>query len=247
MFGISFYKGNKHSFIEKLYFHLRHNEKKFVVTANPEIIMNANQNAAYKDTVTSADYVVADGIGVVKALSLYKRPVAERITGIDVMLDLLEMAVEENLGVYFLGAENSSLNKMVENISTMHPNLQIAGFHHGYFHDSKEISLDIQAKQPDLVFIALGSPYQETWIGNHIGQFEKGVFIGVGGSFDILSGKYKRSPKLLRNLNLEWLYRVCTHPRGIRKIRTLLLYTILVLKEYVNLSLTEEADVKEES
>lgn len=245
LFGINFYSGSKQSFVELLNQHLSKEERKFVVTANPEILIHSLGDASYKTAISKANYVVADGIGVVKAMDLLKESVNERVTGIDVMQDLLESANHKKLSVYFLGASERSINKMVDRIYERYADLQVAGFHHGFFTDSEKIIEEIQIQKPDLIFVALGAPKQEAWIANNMSKFDKGIFIGVGGSFDVLSGVQRRSPRVLQNMHLEWLYRISTRPHKLKKIQVLTLFSILTIKEYIHMILLKDTRVED--
>src|SRR5699024_10638344 len=119
----------------------------------------------------------------------------------------------------FLGAKEHVVTKTVENIQKTYPHIIIAGYHHGYFSDEDEqISEIVKEIKPDLVFIALGSPRQERWITKHKDSFSKGIFMGVGGSFDVIAGEVKRAPDKWINMNLEWLYRLLKQPLRWRRI-----------------------------
>jgi N-acetylglucosaminyldiphosphoundecaprenol N-acetyl-beta-D-mannosaminyltransferase len=244
LFGIDFYSDTMQSFVELLDNHLGKEEKKFVVTANPEIVMNAQGDSNYQSIIKSANYVVADGIGIVKAFSFMKNPIAGRIPGIELMIELLTLANEKSLSVYFLGAEENAIRKMVTQIHTTYPDICIAGFHHGFFNGSVHIVEEIKAKRPDLIFVALGAPKQETWISEHLNTFDKGIFIGVGGSFDVLSGKQKRAPKFLQRMNAEWLFRILIRQRKLKKILTLSSFMFIVMKELLHMTLLKNADIK---
>jgi N-acetylglucosaminyldiphosphoundecaprenol N-acetyl-beta-D-mannosaminyltransferase len=86
----------------------------------------------------------------------------------------------------------------------------------------------VKEADPDLVFVALGFPRQEKWIRKNFGVFEKGIFMGVGGSFDVLAGAVKRAPALWRKLNLEWLYRFIRQPSRWRRMAVLPLFILKV-------------------
>lgn len=198
---------------------LRDGKKSFLVTANPEIVMKTREDAAYKEMVQQADYVVPDGAGIIIASKHVGNPIIERIPGFELMLDLLAFAETEGLSCYLLGAKESINEKAVVEIAKRYPALNIAGHHHGYFQVEDESIVDeVVAAQPDLVFVALGSPRQEAWITTHNQRFSKGLFMGVGGSFDVLSGEVKRAPQQWINLNLEWLYRLLKQPFRLKRI-----------------------------
>lgn len=192
---------------------IERNKKAFVVTANPEIVMYANKDPQYMHTLQFANHIIADGVGVILGSKIVRQPLPERIAGFDLMIELLSIANQKGLRVFFLGASEQTLEKMIPKIKRDYPKLVIAGYHHGFFkgHEHKVKQMVKEAKA-DLVFVALGYPKQEEWIQKNIDSFEKGIFMGIGGSFDILAGTVKRAPGFWRNLNLEWLYRLIQQP-----------------------------------
>jgi len=213
-----------------LYPSLDNGEKTFIVTANPEIVMKTKEEASYKSMVKKADYVVPDGAGIVLASKYLKTPIKERIPGYDLMLDLLSYADAKGLSCYFLGAKEYVVSKMIDNIKETYPHLKIAGYHHGYFTDGDErIEKMVQEQKPDLIFVALGSPRQEKWITEHMDSFSKGLFMGVGGSFDVIAGEVKRAPERWINMNLEWFYRLLKQPLRWRRILKAIKFMFLVI------------------
>lgn len=208
------------------------NKKTFIVTANPEIVMYANEHADYMNTLKNADFIVPDGIGIVIGSKILKQPLEERVAGFDLMHNLLHVANEQSLRVFFLGAKEHVIPKTVQNISKAFPNLIVCGYHHGYFdwHD-KSILTMVKEANPDLVFVALGYPKQEMWINDALPLFEKGIFMGVGGSFDVWAGEAKRAPELWRKLNLEWLYRFIKQPARWKRMLLLPRFLVKIIKE----------------
>lgn len=217
---IPFINTNKQNFLEQfVYTDINNENKKFIVTANPEIVMMAKENQSYKDAVLKADYIVPDGAGIVMASKMLKQPIEERIPGFDLMVDLIAHAEEERLSCYFLGAGEKVIEEFIRKIKVKHPKLNIAGYHHGYFDlDDQSIVNDIKRAEPDFVFVALGLPRQEQWIAKNHQKFKKGIFMGVGGSFDVIAGKVKRAPDVWIKFNLEWLYRLLKQPFRWRRI-----------------------------
>lgn len=211
---IDFVNETKEKFLtEYVYPKLTNKEKCFIVTANPEIIMRTRESKAFKKLVKQANYVVPDGVGIVYASKFKKQLIKERIPGYDLMCDLLAKADQESYSCYFLGAKEHVNEKVVEQIKQKYPNITIAGHHHGYISiDDNSIADKIASFHPDLIFVALGSPRQEEWITTHMDKFNKGLFMGVGGSFDVIAGEVKRAPDAWINLNLEWLYRLLKQP-----------------------------------
>ena len=102
-------------------------------------------------------------------------------------------------------------------IKTLYPNINIVGTYNGYDYNKDDVFKDIVKRQPDIVLVALGIPSQEKLIYKYLHKFNKGIFVGVGGSFDVLSGYKKRAPKIFIKLNLEWLYRLVCEPQRIKR------------------------------
>lgn len=229
--GVEFNNGTKQQFVDIFEERVINHKKTFVVTANPEIVMHANKNPHYMKTLQQADFIIPDGIGVVFGSKILKRPIIERVAGVELMKDLLEVANRRKLRVFFLGAKEEVVGQVAQNVQKDYPDLVVAGYHHGFFkQNDKQIVEKVKSTKPDLVFVALGFPRQENWIVNHFSEFEKGYFMGVGGSFDILAGTVKRAPKVWIKLNLEWLYRVIKQPQRMKRMAFLPLFILKVFK-----------------
>ncbi len=225
--GIEFDNLTKRNLIEIIINRLSQNDKTFIVTANPEIVMYATKNADYKTVIESADYRIADGIGVIYGAKILNQSLAERIPGYELMMELLQYANEERKKVYFLGAQQGVIDALKIKVAKQFPKIEVVGARNGYFDLSDpSVVIDLKEADADFVFLALGYPRQETWISHNIETFNKGVFIGVGGSFDVLSDKVKRAPVIWQKLNLEWFYRLLKQPS--RWKRTLVLPLFLV-------------------
>ncbi|WP_286172000.1 WecB/TagA/CpsF family glycosyltransferase [Gracilibacillus phocaeensis] len=211
--GIDFLNTNKKALLEEIITRTEQGKKSFIVTANPEIVMLARENKAYGKAIHKADYMIADGSGVVLASKMQKEPLEERIPGFEVMTDLIDYAAGHQLSCYFLGASKDVNDRMIDKLKELHPELRIAGHHHGFFDlEDQEIVADVIQSKADFVFVALGVPRQEFWITKYLSSFDKGMFIGIGGSFDIIAGEVKRAPDIWIKLNLEWLYRLIKQP-----------------------------------
>lgn len=211
--GVPFVNTSQKEFVNTLQSHIIQQEKAFVVTANPEIVMHSLEDTSYKQILAKAQYITADGIGIVKAAAIIGKPLPERVSGYDLMLDLLEVADKNGSSVFFLGAAEEVLQATVKKAKQDYPGIRIAGSHNGFFDWNDQIlPQQIKNAAPDIVFVALGFPRQEKWIGAHIEEFDKGIFIGIGGSFDVFSGTVKRAPELWQKMNLEWFYRLVKQP-----------------------------------
>ncbi len=189
-------------------------EKTFVVTANPETFMHGKNNEQFHTLLCDSETVITpDGIGVLKAAEWAGLNPTERVTGVETTCELLRFGGEQKLSAYFYGAKPEVLEKLAEAIRTDYPGLNIVGLKDGYTNNDDEVFADIKEKQPDMVFVALGIPRQEILIYKHLPDFKKGIFMGIGGSLDVLSGTKKRAPELFIKLNCEWLYRIALEPK----------------------------------
>lgn len=187
-------------------------EKLFVVTVNPEIIMHGERDEQIRALLLNeATACTPDGVSVVKAMRACGIPAKERITGVDLAEKLLAKAGEEGKSVYLLGAKEEVVSTLAGKLREKYPRIQV-GFHNGYDGDKDEIFKEIAGAAPDLILVALGVPAQELLISRHLGEFQKGVFMGVGGSFDVLSGLKRRAPAFFVKTNTEWLYRILREP-----------------------------------
>ena len=187
-------------------------EKQFIVTANPEILMHAEEDPTIRAILLDEGVAVTpDGISVVKAMESIGLPVTERITGVDLAEKLLALAGREKKKVYLLGAKEEVVSALAKKLTLENPGIQVR-YTNGYVPDKDAVFPEIRAFQPDLVLVALGVPAQELLIARHIAEFDQGVFMGVGGSFDVLSGSKQRAPALFVKTNTEWLYRIAREP-----------------------------------
>lgn len=229
LMDIDFINISRYSFLKKIVYPSIEQEKKcFIVTANPEVVIATRDDPDFKAIVKSADYVLADGIGVVNASKLINDPIKERVTGVDLMYDLLQYASDYKKRVFFLGASEEVNIKVIEIVEKDYPGLIIAGRQNGYFNRYDDSNADyIAGTEPDIIFVALGAKRQEGWIHHYMDKFDKGIFIGIGGSFDVLSGQIKRAPKLWIKLQLEWLYRLLKEPHRMRRDLKVLEFMLL--------------------
>lgn len=232
--GIPFINTDQKSFITRLTSHIEKKEKAFVITANPEIVMKAQEDYEFKAITQRATYITADGIGVVKAAQLLNHPLPERVTGYDTMMGLLKEANENSYKIFLLGAQKETLEKACENINKEYPNVEIVGKQDGYFNwEENDIAERIQAASPDLIFVALGVPRQEKWISKNIDSFNSGVFMGVGGSFDVIAGTVERAPEIWQKMNVEWLYRLVKQPSRWKRMLALPKFALIIIGQKV--------------
>lgn len=194
-----------------------------IFTCNPEIVMEAKKNETFLNIVNNGDLVVADGIGVVIGSRIIKHPLPERVAGYDLVQNVFNTIKNTDKTVYFFGAAPGIAKKAAEKMMAKFPGLKIVGNHDGYFdqEEEKKILAEIQDLQPDLLLIGLGAPKQEKWVFNHKDHLKVKACIGVGGSFDVMSGEVKRAPKIFIKLGLEWFYRLITQPTRFKRMMRL--------------------------
>lgn len=212
---------------------LNGHEKSMVITANPEIIMEAQKSSSFCAMINRGDLVVADGIGVVIGSKIIKKPLPERVAGFDLVQHIFDAIKNTNKTVYFFGAAPHIAELAAKEMRAKYKNLKIVGTHDGYFDEEEEkvIIEEINRLKPDLLLVGLGAPRQEKWWYTHKEQLNVKVCIGVGGSFDGWSGKVKRAPKIFINLGLEWFYRLIKQPTRLKRMLRLPVFLLLVIKK----------------
>ncbi len=211
------FPGSAEEFCKKAESAMESGRRMFVVTANPEILMAAGRDEKARELLLSADAeIVPDGISVVKAMGMLGLPVTERITGVDLADKLLHSAGRSGKSVYLLGAKEEVVSTLAKNLKAHYPAMTLH-YHNGYDGDKDSIMKEIAILSPDLVLVGLGVPAQEFLIHRHLQDFTKGVLMGVGGSFDVLSGMKRRAPALFVKTNTEWLYRILREPSRLKR------------------------------
>lgn len=212
------YRNGFESFMKEVEAKVRENKKAFIITANPETLMIGTENPEF-DAILKSDktIITPDGIGVVKAANMLGISIKERVTGVEIVQRLFEILNQQKKSLYLLGAKKEVIEQLVKKIAKDYPNIKLAGYKDGYVKDKDAVFEEIVELKPDAVLVALGIPAQELLINKHYDKFDKGIFIGVGGSFDVLSGTKQRAPKIFIKLNLEWLYRILKEPQRIER------------------------------
>lgn len=198
--------------------YLENDTKKFIITTNPESIMMAENDSVMDEMLLDESVdLVPDGIAVIKACQMLGVDVTERITGVDIADFLLSELNSQKKSIYLFGAKPEVVETFVKKIKDEYPDVHIAGYSDGYVKDRDAVFDEIVKSAPDVCLVALGIPHQEKLIYKHIDRFEKGVFVGVGGSFDVLSGCKARAPQFFINHNIEWLYRITKEPSRLKR------------------------------
>lgn len=186
---------------------------------NADKINEVNGNERMKQIVNSCGIINADGASVIMASKYLKKPLPERVAGVDLMQSLVALSEKKGYSIYLLGAKQEVVEKTAEVLKNRHPKLKLVGFHNGYFKESDwpSISKELKDKNPDFVFVGSTSPLKEYLIEYLQEDGHRSVFMGVGGSFDVISGNIPRAPLWMQKANLEWLFRVMQEPRRLFK------------------------------
>lgn len=208
------------------------------------VVVNAGKIVAMQDdmqlrqSVNESDLINVDGQAVVWASRLLKKPLKERVAGIDLMVNLVELAFQKKYKIFFFGAKESVVKKVVNIYSNKYSESIIAGYRNGYFNKSDEakIAEEISNSGANILFVAISSPTKENFLYENKRFLSKVNFVmGVGGSFDVVSGNVKRAPKFMQKYGLEWFYRFIQEPKRMWK-RYLVgnsKFIFLVLKEKI--------------
>jgi len=206
-----------------------------VITLNPEYLYKAQQQRELIDIVNSSVLVTPDGIGILLACKIAGYPAIERVTGIDLTMRLCKRSSRLGWRIFLLGAAPNIADEAAEKLKQLYPGIEIVGTHHGYFEEceSAKIAQKISGTGAQILFVALGAPKQERWVAKYQPQTNVPVAMGVGGSFDVISGRVKRAPKWAQNLKIEWLYRLIQNPKRWQRQLVLPKFAWLVFKKYV--------------
>lgn len=192
---------------------IRQGAKTYCVAINPEKIHRAGIEPELWHLIRQANLHICDGIGASVAARLLHGMHIRRITGVQLFIELMAAAERESLSVFLLGASCDSNDGARKCLERRYPGLRIVGNQDGYFRDSERVVHQINRSRADMLFVALGSPRQERWIAEHRDAINASFCMGVGGTFDVLSGHAKRAPRVFRKTGTEFLYRLATNPR----------------------------------
>ena len=206
------------------------------VVVNAGKIVAMQEDLQLRHSVNESDLINADGQAVVWASKVLGKPLKERVAGIDLMENLVQLAHQEKYKIFFFGAEEGVVEKVVDTYSDKYSSGIIAGYRNGYFKKEEEQSIaqEISESGANILFVAIRSPVKENFLYENKSLLEGVNFVmGVGGSFDVVAGKVKRAPLWMQKTGLEWFYRFIQEPKRMWK-RYLIgnsKFLFLVLKE----------------
>jgi len=194
-------------------------ERGIMSAVNVAILMMMRSHPNLKRYVEKSSLIVADGQPLIWASRILGRSLPERVTGIDLVDALCESAAANKIGVYLLGAHQSTVEVVVERLSARFPKLIVSGFSDGYFDDEEASSRACMVANSGakILFVAMGVPRQEEFLERYWDELGVNLALGIGGSFDVIAGMRHRAPRWIQNFGLEWLYRFVQEPRRLWK------------------------------
>ena len=217
-----------------------------IVTPDTLAVLRARKNPEYHAILKSADLVTPDGAGILWAATTLNYPLPERVTGIDLIHNICQLSAKKGYSLYLLGSYPGVAGEAALNLTKKYPGIKIAGTHHGYFgcekfqnyedvkngnndknKEEEEIIAEIKENRPDILLVGMGVHKQEKWINKNLNSLNIPVCMGVGGSFDVLSGRIPRAPLWMQRHGMEWVYRSIKQPN--RAFRTLALFYFIWL------------------
>ena len=230
-----------------------------VVTPDTLAVLRARKDSEYQAILKSADLVTPDGAGILWAAAALNYPLPERVTGIDIIHNICRLAAKKGYSLYLLGSYPGVASEAALNLCKKYPGIKITGTHHGYFgcedrencedvkngnngknkEGEEKIIAEIKENRPDILLVGMGVPKQEKWINKNLKSLNIPVCMGVGGSFDVLSGRIPRAPLWMQKHGMEWIYRSIKQPNRAFRVLALFYFIWLVILGKMVYSLKE--------
>ncbi|MBU2568689.1 MAG: WecB/TagA/CpsF family glycosyltransferase [Gammaproteobacteria bacterium] len=203
-----------------------------IIALNPEKVIKAQSDSKLLGWLRNASLIIPDGIGVVVAARKLNQVNISRVPGSELMPNICERSVSKGYKLFLYGASQDTIQKAVDRLTERYPGIQIVGFQNGYLPENEMPDLidRINQSQAQILFVALGSPRQELWMDNYLGELHNiRVCQGVGGTFDVIAGTVKRAPNFFINIHCEWLYRLLSQPSRLIRQTALPVFAFKVL------------------
>ena len=216
--------------IEEITQRIKNNQKYRIISINLNKIILANENKEMIQIINSFDCFIPDGISIVKASNELK----ERITGIDLFEKICSEHEKIGAKIFLYGAQEEIVKAAKTNLQEKYKNIKIVGYEKGFIKNNEDLIKKINDSGANIVFIAMGSPKQEKWIYENSAKIKANIFMGVGGTFDIVSDRLKRAPKWIRKMGIEWLYRMLKEPKRLKNVPLQIKYWYKLKKERRN-------------
>ena len=228
--GVKFDAITKQEAVQRAMEAIRQGKKGYVVTPNSEIVYMARSNPQLKKLLNAATLVLPDGIGIVHAAKILKKPLTEKVAGIEFAADLIAEMEKEGRSLFLFGAKPGVAQKAADNLKKKHPNLIINGCRDGYFKSEEQAVRDINAAgHSDVILVCLGAPKQEIFMNTHIDELNGTLLCGLGGSLDVYAGVVERAPDFYVDHGLEWFYRLKKEPWRAKRMAALPKFLLTVI------------------
>lgn len=193
----------------------------YAVTPNPEFILAAEKNEAFRTALNQADLSMPDGIGVVYASRILGQPLKGRVPGIDFADSLMAWMARNGKRLFLLGSKPGIAEMAEVNLRKRHPGLLVVGTHDGYFKEDEPVIQAIRETQADVVLVGLGAPKQELWMAQNGPATGAKFMVGLGGALDVFAGVVDRAPEAWQKVGMEWCYRLLKEPKRIKRMAKL--------------------------
>lgn len=227
--GYKVFAGTKNEALENVF----NRDKVHIISGNPEVLYTGlHQENLFKNFTSDKAFIIPDGVGTQISAKVLQTSVEEKIAGIELMKDIIYRCENEGKGIYLLGASEESLEACIANLMVKYPKLNILGYKNGFFDldNADDVLNEIKELSPFAIFVAMGCPRQEKFIVKYMDELPCRIFMGVGGSFDVIGDKVKRAPKWMINIGMEWAYRVIKEPFRIKRLSSIPKFIGLVVK-----------------
>lgn len=209
---------------------LEEDKTSVIITPNSEILYAAYHDKELFEILNRADMLIADGIGVVYASKILKKPLPERVAGFDLLCRVMENAVKDNVKLFFFGSKPGVAEAAKEKLEQKYPGIQIVGTNDGYFKDEEAVVEKVNQSGADLLLVCLGAPKQELFMDRWKDRLQVKACIGAGGSLDVFAGTVKRAPAFFCKFGLEWFYRLIKEPWRFKRMINLPKFMLYVIK-----------------
>lgn len=239
MFDVNFDNYDFNDLLDYIDRTIQQQDHSYILTCNVDHVIKLRKDREFKQVYSEAGAVVADGMPIIWASKLLRKPLKEKVSGSDLFSKLGEAFEERQYRLFFLGSADGVAEKAMQNLKQSYPQINVVGYYspsYGFENneeENKRIVHMLKESRPDIVFVGVGAPKQEKWIYRHYESYRAPVSIGVGATFDFLSGSIKRAPELMQKTGFEWFWRLSQEPRRLWK-RYLIedtQFLVLLLKE----------------
>ena len=198
-------------------------DSRYVVTPNAQHLVTLQQDPYFREIYQSAFLSVPDGVPLLWAAKFLKTPLKNRVNGTDLFEKICEIASQRKLNIFLLGGRPGAADAVAEVLRKRHPSLLVSGTYcppYGFESDDQELAKInelVKVASPHILFVGLGAPKQEKWIYENYQELNVPISIGIGVSFELVSGMVRRAPKIMQSLGLEWLFRLLMEPKRLWK------------------------------